>query len=143
MTRLQIVPNGADMILDPERPFVYAEANGMSARFVIAPFRRRWLLFDVSGTTRVGGRAVAGGAATLRDGELISCAGLRFRLNTADGRATRLTTGREGLCSYCRERVSPGDVRHECPSCRRIQHESCLRASGKCGRCGKALRPEE
>ena len=136
MAVLRGIPGGSELALEPGVPLTYPD--GASACFVIASYRRRWVLYDVSGSTRVGSHAVAGGATTLEDGDLISIRepAERLRFSKSDGGARRAIGASSVVCSFCREHFEDDEPCQRCSSCERLQHDDCLKTSGACGRCG-------
>ncbi len=136
MAVLRRIPGGSELTLEPGVPLTYPD--GSTPCFVIASYRRRWLLYDVSGSTRVGSHAVSGGATTLEDGDLISVRepAERLRFSKSGGEALRTVGASSVVCSYCREHFEDGEPCQRCSSCERLQHDACLETSGACGRCG-------
>ena len=136
MAVLRGIPDGSELTLEPGVPLTYP--HGSTPCFVIASYRRRWLLYDVSGSTRVGSHTVAGGATTLEDGDLISIRerAERFRFSKSGGGALRAVGAASVVCSFCREHFEDDEPCQRCSSCERLQHDDCLKTSGACGRCG-------
>ena len=139
MAVLRRVPGGPELTLNPGVPLIYP--HGSPPSFVIANYRRQWLLYDVSGSTRVGSHAVSGGATTLEDGDLISvrASAERLRFSKSGGGALRAIGAPSLVCSFCREHFEDGEPCQRGAGCERLQPDDCLETSGACGRCGLTM----
>lgn len=141
MAALIPIPNGEARPLSEAEPLVFR--SGGQARFVVARHRSRWLVFDVSGTTRVDAQAVEGGALSLSYAALITAGADRLRLVEGGPQATVVRREAGGLCSHCREPVEAQEAAASCSCCGRLQHIECARESSACGRCQQPLRMGE
>jgi hypothetical protein len=130
MATLVPLPAGAPIPLDPTQPLRFVGADGRLL-FVLAAAQRRWVLYDVSGASRVDARAVPGGATTLEDGALIRAGSRRLRFH-----AEMAGESGGGLCGFCRDAVDGSPA--ACSACGRAHHEACLAFAKRCGRCGVA-----
>lgn len=142
MASLRRIPSGPDHLLEPGHPLVHPAPTDPD--FVLVNFGRRWLLYDISGTTRVSARPVEGGATTLEHGALISTPRERLRFLRGGNRPLREEVSSFALrCSFCRDHMKEGESCYRCPNCQRPIHSDCLGESGECGRCRQEMKGGE
>ncbi len=131
------LPSGTELPLKPRETFRH-ERSGQ-VEFLLVPYRRRWLLFDSGGRTRVDSRRVAGAVVTLKDGTLIRSSLERFRFQLGGHHPLRISASAGDLCSFCRAEMTPEESALLCPKCERLLHEECHRQARRCGRCLQPL----
>ena len=133
MAQLIPLPEGTPIDLAARDANAVRSDRDGSVLFIVTVERRHWVLFDVSGTTRVDARPVVGGATTLAEGALIRAGERRLRLRaalaTAEGEHAHPLA-----CGFCRGQV--GVKRTACQACGRVHDADCLAFAKRCGRCG-------